>query len=164
MRIHDVMDLLPALPWVLPFLALPRLARRTPSLIDARPESGRLVSVIIPARNESSTIATVVGSILATTYHPIELLVVDDRSTDDTAAIVESFGDPRLRLVRGEELPEGWYGKPWACFQGYRAAKGEILLFTDADTRHAPELLGRAVGALVRRRPDWSRSHRCSAA
>jgi chlorobactene glucosyltransferase len=143
------MNLLPALPWVLPFLALPRLARRTPSLIDARPGSGPLVSVVIPARNESSTIATVVGSILATTYHPVELLVVDDRSTDDTAAIVERFGDPRLRLVRGEELPDGWYGKPWACYQGYRAAKGEILLFTDADTQHAPELLGRAVGALL---------------
>jgi len=149
-RIHDVVDLLPALPWVLPFVTLPRLARRTPSLIDARPESGRLVSVVIPARNESSTIATAVGSILATTYHPIELIVVDDRSTDDTAAIVERFSDPRLRLVRGDKLPQGWYGKPWACFQGYRASKGEILLFTDADTRHAPELLARAVGALLR--------------
>ncbi|MEO8089285.1 MAG: glycosyltransferase family 2 protein [Gemmatimonadales bacterium] len=143
------MNLLPALPWVLPFLALPRLARRTPSLIDARPESGRLVSVVIPARDESSNIGTVVASILATTYHPLELLVVDDRSTDDTAAIVEGFSDPRLRLVKGEELPDGWYGKPWACYQGYRAAKGEILLFTDADTRHAPELLARAVGALI---------------
>jgi chlorobactene glucosyltransferase len=148
-RIHDVVDLLPALPWVLPFATLPRLARRTPSLIDARPESGRLVSVVIPARNEASTIATVVSSILATTYDPIELIVVDDRSTDDTAAIVERFSDPRLRLVMGEKLPDGWYGKPWACFQGYRAAKGEILLFTDADTRHAPELLARAVGALL---------------
>ena len=143
------MDLLPALPWVLPFLALPRLARRTPSLIDAQPESGRLVSVIIPARNESSTIGTVVASILATNYHPVELLVVDDRSTDDTAAIVEGISDARLRLIRGEELPNGWYGKPWACYQGYRAARGDLLLFTDADTRHAPELLGRAVGALI---------------
>ena len=150
MRFHDVMDLLPALPWVLPFATLPRLARRTPSLIDVRPEAGGLVSVVIPARNESSTIATVVGSILATTYHPIELIVVDDRSTDDTAAIVERFSDPRLRLVKGERLPDGWYGKPWACLQGYRAAKGEILLFTDADTWHAPELLARAVGALQR--------------
>jgi chlorobactene glucosyltransferase len=153
-RIYDVMDLLPALPWVLPFFTLPRLARRTPSLIDTPPESGRLVSVVIPARNESSNIATVIGSILATTYHPIELLVVDDRSSDDTAAIVESFSDPRLRLVRGEKLPAGWYGKPWACFQGYRAAKGDILLFTDADTRHGPELLARAVGALVTERAD----------
>jgi len=74
---------------------------------------------------------------------------VDDRSTDDTAAIVETLSDPRLRLVRGEKLPASWYGKPWACYQGYRAAKGEILLFTDADTWHAPELLGRAVGALL---------------
>jgi chlorobactene glucosyltransferase len=147
--IHDVVELLPALPWVLPFVALPRLARRTPSLINAPAESGRLVSVIIPARNESSTIATVVGSILATAYHPIELLVVDDRSTDDTAAIVGRVKDSRLRLVSGEELPNGWYGKPWACYQGYRAAKGGILLFTDADTQHAPELLGRAVGALI---------------
>ena len=114
MRFHDVMDLLPALPWVLPFATLPRLARRTPSLIDVRPDAGGLVSVVIPARNESSTIATVVGSILATTYHPIELIVVDDRSTDDTAAIVERFSDPRLRLVKGERLPDGWYGKPWA--------------------------------------------------
>jgi chlorobactene glucosyltransferase len=144
------MELLPALPWVLPFLTLPRLARRTPSLIDSQPESGELVSVVIPARNESSTIATVVGSILATTYDPIELIVVDDRSFDDTAAIVERFSDPRLRLLRGEELPDGWYGKPWACFQGYGAAKGQILLFTDADTRHAPELLGLAVGALLK--------------
>ena len=154
MGIQNAMGLLPALPWVIPFFTLPRLARRTPSLIDTPPESGRLVSVVIPARNESSTIATVVGSILSTTYHPIELLVVDDRSSDDTAAIVESFSDPRLRLLRGEKLPAGWYGKPWACFQGYRAAKGDILLFTDADTRHAPELLARAVGALAKERAD----------
>jgi chlorobactene glucosyltransferase len=53
-------------------------------------------------------------------------------------------------VVRGERLPAGWYGKPWACIQGYRAAKGDILLFTDADTRHAPELLGRTVAALRR--------------
>ena len=154
MGIQNVMELLPALPWVIPFFTLPRLARRTPSLIDTQPESGQLVSVVIPARNESSTIATVVGSILSTSYHPIELVVVDDRSSDDTAAIVESFSDPRLRLVRGEKLPAGWYGKPWACFQGYRAAKGDILLFTDADTRHGPELLARAVGALVTERAD----------
>jgi len=153
-RIVEMMDLLPALPWVLPFLALPRLARRTPSLIDAKPESGRLVSVVIPARNESSTIGTVITSILATAYDPIELLVVDDRSIDDTPDIVEGFSDARLRLVRGEELPDGWYGKPWACYQGYRAATGEILLFTDADTQHAPELLARAVGALTKEKAD----------
>jgi len=145
-------DLLPALPWLLPFATLPRLASRSPSLMSARPATGPLVSIIIPARNESAVIETVVTSILATTYEPFELLIVDDRSTDDTAALVQRMSDSRIRLIRGQELPQGWYGKPWACFQGYQAAKGELLLFTDADTRHEPELLARAVGALVQQK------------
>lgn len=141
--------LLPALPWLGPFLTLPRLARRTPSLTSVPPRSGSFVSVIIPARNESATITTVVSSILASTYSPFELLVIDDQSTDDTATLVGRLEDTRLRLIKGEEPPEGWYGKPWACFQGYQAARGELLLFTDADTRHAPDLLAKAVGALI---------------
>ncbi len=95
-------------------------------------------------------------SILASSYRPFQLIVVDDRSTDDTAAIVRRLaeGEPRLRLLSGAPLPDGWYGKPWACRQGYEAAAGELLLFTDADTRHHPELLGRAVGALGQERAD----------
>ncbi|HJR16979.1 MAG TPA: glycosyltransferase family 2 protein [Gemmatimonadales bacterium] len=143
------MNLLPALPWFLPFLTLPRLISRKPNLSDAPLAAGRLVSVIVPARNESATIATVVRSVLGTTYHPLELLVVDDRSSDDTTDIISGFHDPRLRLIRGADLPNGWYGKPWACYQGYLAAAGDILLFTDADTRHGEELIGRAVGALI---------------
>jgi chlorobactene glucosyltransferase len=56
--------------------------------------------------------------------------------------------DDRVRLIRGAPVPPGWFGKPWACLQGYREATGELLLFTDADTTHQPELLARAVGAL----------------
>jgi chlorobactene glucosyltransferase len=114
------------------------------------------VSVIVPARNEAATIRIVVSSILASTCRSIEVLVVDDRSTDATAALVRELEaeDSRVRLVPGAELPDGWYGKPWACFQGYQSARAGILLFTDADTRHAPELLARAVGALVRRPGD----------
>lgn len=139
-----------ALLWFLPFFALFRLARTRPSLKEYPPLPGALVSIIIPARNEAETISTVIRSVLATTYPSFELLVVDDRSTDSTAEIVrrEAATDPRVRLVEGEELPGGWYGKPWACLQGYRAATGDLLLFTDADTRHEPELLGRAVSAL----------------
>lgn len=142
---------LPALPWLIPFLAVLRLIPRKPNLSDAPQVKGRLTSIIIPARNESGTIATLLGSILATSYHPLEIIVVDDRSTDDTAAIVTGLAgkDQRIRLVSGRELPEGWYGKPWACYQGYREARGEILVFTDADTRHQPDLLSHAIGALV---------------
>lgn len=152
----QLVELLPALPWLVPFATLPRLADNRPSLSDAPPVSGRPVSVIVPARNESATIETVIRSILHSSYQPFELLVVDDRSTDDTAQVVARLAarDPRLRLIEGEPLPQGWYGKPWACTQGYRVARGEILLFTDADTRHEPELLARSVGAMERERAD----------
>jgi chlorobactene glucosyltransferase len=148
--------LLPALPWLAPFATLFRLARHEPELVRYPKASGRLVSVIVPARNEEATIETVVRSVLATGYAPMELLVVDDRSTDATARIVRELAtrDARVRLVEGDELPGGWYGKPWACLQGARAARGELLLFTDADTRHEPDLLAHAVGALEAERAD----------
>ncbi len=147
-------DILPALPWLAPFALLPRLSSRTPNLADAPEVQAGLVSVIVPARNEAANIETVVRSILATTYRPIELLVVDDCSDDATAAIVASLAaeDSRVRLIRGEPLPTGWFGKPWACVQGSRAAAGDFLLFTDADTRHAPTLLAHAVGAAQQQR------------
>src|SRR5213080_3883589 len=99
-----------------------------------------------------------VRSILATEYRPVEVIVVDDRSSDATAEIVErltrSGEADRLRLVRGEELPEGWFGKAWAIAQGYRVAQGDLLLFTDADTWHHPELLPRTVSVLTAERAD----------
>ena len=151
-----MVDLLPALPWLAPFAGLFRLGQLHPNLSDVPPIAGIPISIIIPARNEQATIETVVRSIVASDYRPFELLVVDDRSTDQTAAIAERLAatDPRVRLVRGAPLPEGWYGKPWACEQGFRAASGELLLFTDADTRHAPELMGRAAAALRREHAD----------
>jgi chlorobactene glucosyltransferase len=152
--------LLLAVPWAVVWFTLVRLLRSRPRLEDvpAVVEGGPLVSVIIPARNESRTIATVVTSLLASSYRNLEVIVVDDRSTDDTAAQVARLGaedaaheshDPRLVLVHGAELPAGWYGKPWACVQGFRVARGDVLLFTDADTRHDAMLLPHAIGALA---------------
>jgi chlorobactene glucosyltransferase len=139
----------PALPWLGPLLALTRFARRGPDLQQFPPTSGRLLSVVVPARNEAATIETVMRSVLASRYQPLELIVVDDRSSDQTAAIAEGLAltDRRVRVVRGNELPSGWFGKQWACLQGYRVAQGELLVFTDADTTHGPELLGRAASA-----------------
>ena len=153
----DPRALLAALPWLAPYAGLVRLARRRPELsrYPALP-AGPAVSLIIPARNESRTIATVLASVRASTYRRLEIIVVDDRSTDDTADRVTAIAadDPRLRLVRGEPLPDGWFGKPWACVQGARAATGEILVFTDADTRHAPDLLAHAVAGLMAEHAD----------
>ncbi len=149
--------LIAALPWFAPYAALLRLARRSPNLLDAPAVApGPLVSVIIPARNEAGTINTVLASILTSTYLPFEVIVVDDRSTDDTAARAAAVAasDPRVRLIEGAPLPAGWFGKPWACVQGAAAAAGDILVFTDADTRHQPTLLAHAVGALGVERAD----------
>jgi len=144
-----------ALGWAAPFWALYRLAQRRPALelLPADPD-GPAVSVIIPARNEGANIAGVVESVLASTYRDLEVIVVDDRSTDDTADVADAIAarDARVRVVRGADLPAGWYGKPWACVQGARAARGTILCFTDADTRHQPALLAHSVSALQRDR------------
>jgi chlorobactene glucosyltransferase len=145
-----------ALPWIAVFFVVVyRFATRRPQLRDYEPlTSGPLVSVIIPARNEARNIARCVRSVLATAYAPLEVIVVDDRSTDGTAEIIEPAAGGRLRLVRGTDPPPGWFGKQWAIIQGYRVANGELLLFTDADTKHEPELLSRAVRGLHVERVD----------
>ncbi|OLB67742.1 MAG: hypothetical protein AUI09_02430 [Gemmatimonadetes bacterium 13_2_20CM_2_66_5] len=144
------MSWLLAAPWIVVLsVLLYRFTRREPTLRAYAPLSaGPLVSIIIPARNEARNIERCVRSVLATQYSPIEVIVVDDRSTDDTAEIVEAAAGGRVHLVRGVEPPEGWFGKQWAIVQGYRVAKGELLLFADADTTHSPELIGRAVRGL----------------
>lgn len=144
-----------ALPWAAPFLLALPASRRKPNLADVPAATDGLVSVIIPARNEAGTIETVLTSVQASEYPELEIVVVNDRSTDQTAAIVSRLArtDSRIRLIEGAELPPGWYGKPWACAQGAGTAQGRHLVFTDADTRHAPTLIGRSVGALLSERP-----------
>ena len=101
------------------------------------------VSVLIPARNEEETIRRCVTSLLVQDYPSFEVLVLDDQSTDATAAIVTEIAqaDSRLRLLRGDGPPQGWAGKPYACIQLARAASGDYLLFVDADTTHRPAML-----------------------
>ena len=117
----------------------------SPRLTDSGRSGGPLVSVVIPARNEERAIARTVLAMLAQTYADLEVIVVDDRSTDATPQILASLADPRLRIVEGEEPPAGWLGKPWALEQGSRHATGELLLFVDADVVYEPA----AVGAMV---------------
>lgn len=126
---------------LLNLLLLPRLRRGT-----AAPLRGPFVSVIIPARDEERAIERTVRSMLAQTYEDLEVIVVNDRSTDRTADILAAIGDPRLVVVHGEDdPPRGWLGKPWALAQGSRRAKGELLLFVDADIHYEPETVALAV-------------------
>lgn len=142
-----------ALPWVLLGLYAALLVHR-PRVLE--PASGvstesPSVSIVVPARNEARNIRACVESLARLEYPEFEILVVDDRSEDDTAAIVREVAPgnaSRIRIVAGLPLPDGWFGKPWACFQGARESKGELLLFTDADTSHSPDLLAAAVQAL----------------
>src|SRR5262245_52974851 len=98
--------------------ALPRLSRAS------APRSFPRVSVVIPARDEERGIEAAVASHLASGYPDLEVVVVDDRSTDRTRAILErlALGDPRLHIVAGVEPPEGWLGKPHALAEGAATA------------------------------------------
>jgi chlorobactene glucosyltransferase len=108
------------------------------------------VSVLVPARNEERNIAACVTSLLAQDYPDFEVVVLDDNSADDTSRILASLAkaDQRLKVIQGTPLPEGWLGKHWACHQLDQGALGELILFTDADTHHAPDMLRASVSAL----------------
>lgn len=151
--------ILGSLPWILPPLITWLRLRNSRSLAqvsDVPPANPPLVTVIVPARNEARNIERCVTSILAATYPNIELIVVDDSSTDSTSDIARQAAgsDPRVTIVRNEPLPESWFGKQWACATGARLARGGVLQFTDADTIHAPDLVTRSVNAMVRTDAD----------
>lgn len=105
------------------------------------------VSVVFAARNEAATVGAAVPTMLALDYPDWELIAVNDRSEDDTGAILDRLArtDPRLKVVHITELPEGWLGKNHALADGAEAASGEWILFTDADIHFRPDVLRRAI-------------------
>ena len=107
------------------------------------PAGGQFVSIIVPARNEEKNIKRCVEALLAQDYPAFEVMVLDDRSTDATPAILAELSahDSRLVIILGSELPAGWAGKPHALYQAARAATGDWLLFVDADTFLTPNAL-----------------------
>lgn len=105
------------------------------------------VSVVLAARNEAATLQPAITSILASDYPALELVAVDDRSTDGTGEILEALAaqDARLRVLRVRDLPRGWLGKNHALQKGAEAATGEWLLFTDADVRFSRDAVAAAL-------------------
>lgn len=150
---------LAALPWALASIALRLRWRNDPGLDTHEPESfdaaiSPLVSIVVPARNEARSIEGCMRSILASSWPKLELIVVNDHSTDGTGEIARQVaaGDSRARVIDAPDLPPGWFGKQWACHNGQLVAGGSKLLFTDADTKHGPDVLPRALRVMRERK------------
>jgi chlorobactene glucosyltransferase len=114
------------------------------------------VTIVVPARDEQRSIERCVRSLATQRFVDAEVVVVDDRSTDATPRILERLAAEyrNVRVVRGDELPEGWVGKPWALHQGALVAGGDWLLFTDADSVHAPAGVASALAFTLAARAD----------
>ena len=115
--------------WTLGWWLRPRLESPLPA--SDKGADPTKVSIIVPARNEAKNLPRLIHSIRAQRVWPLEMLVVDDDSEDRTAEVAEAMG---ARVIPSKPLPDGWRGKTWACHQGAKEAKGETLLFLDADT------------------------------
>ncbi len=146
---------------LVPFLRLARHANAIPRLPEAPSLSATTdwsrVSIIIPARNEEQGVHAAVESLLRQDYPALELVVVNDRSTDRTGAILSALAEEhpgRLRVVTVTALPDGWLGKNHALWLGACQSSGVWLLFTDADVVFAPTCLRRAVAYAEAQRLD----------
>lgn len=112
------------------------------------PQATPRVSVLVPARNEESNIRACLEALIRQDYPDLEILVLDDNSSDHTAEIVQEYvaKDRRVKLLAGAPLPSRWLGKNWACHQLSENATGEIFIFTDADTRITPPSVRHTIG------------------
>lgn len=133
------------------YKTLPSLVKEEIKTKDKLP----MVSVIIPTRNESKRITPCIESMKAQTYPNLEIIIVDD-STDNTVDVINGIikNDKRFRIIKEEKLDGGWVGKPHAMQQGSREAKGEWLLFIDADTSHDCNLINSAVKHAQKKKLD----------
>ena len=136
--------------WLWMLAGVIRVVRRVPVLAHenpAPPSRWPRLAVVIAARDEAETLEPALRSLLEQDYPNLQVVLVDDRSTDGTAAIADALGaaDRRVEVVHVRELPGGWLGKVYALAQGAERVESEWLLFTDADVHFAPGALRKAV-------------------
>lgn len=139
--------------WVFLIKSMLLSFRNTPYL-DRFPQKNHetpKVSIILPARNEEEFIGKCLDSLLDQDYENYEIIVIDDSSTDSTGKTIMEYAmkDTRVIHVSAKPKPDGWMGKNWACMEGYAAATGDILLFTDSDTVHSRNVISLAVSHLL---------------
>jgi chlorobactene glucosyltransferase len=133
--------------WPLRLIVLVIIIRRQEVLTSRSPRYNQptipLVSAILPVKDEQAYVAECLQSLRRQTYPNLEILVVDDRSTDSTREIAREIAasDDRIRVLAIDELPPGWTGKTHALEHASHFANGQWLLFVDADTLHTPESL-----------------------
>lgn len=123
--------------WRVPALGSTRSSTPLPATAPAEAPS---CAVVIPARNEESSLPALLASLRGQTVTPTEIVVVDDQSTDGT--VLAARADPSVHLISGAPLPAGWTGKTWACQQGVQATSAPVVVFVDADVTLAPDALG----------------------
>jgi glycosyltransferase involved in cell wall biosynthesis len=145
--------------WVVGFAYLFWATKRIPALsrqIVVPPQRWPKLSVIVPACNEAEQIESAVTTLMAQDYPDLEIILLNDRSTDNTGAIINRLaqGDPRVRAIHIETLPAGWLGKVHALDQGVARAQGEWVLCTDADVHFAPGSLRRAIAFALTQQCD----------
>ena len=127
--------------------------------IETQSTAQPLISILVPARDEEQSIERCIRSLVAQAYEKLEILVLNDHSSDATATVVQHIIDElslpqrgRLRLLQGGELPRGWGGKNFACYQLAQQASGDFLFFTDADTVHNPKMVASVVDCMQSRK------------
>ncbi|MFQ6025555.1 MAG: glycosyltransferase [Nitrosopumilaceae archaeon] len=109
------------------------------------------VSVIVPARNEEDFIEKCLDSLVQQDYENYEIVAVDDCSEDATGQIIRKISKQNSNVVHvlASLKPDGWIGKNWACFEGFKKAAGDLLLFTDSDTKHSEKLISLSVSHML---------------
>ncbi|MCA9795072.1 MAG: glycosyltransferase, partial [Candidatus Eremiobacteraeota bacterium] len=131
-----------------------RYLMRLEHFLEQTPPEYPRVSVLVAACNEAATIEKALESLLELDYPDYEVVVVNDRSSDETGAILDSLARPGLVVVHNHQLPSGWLGKNHALHLAARRARGDVLLFTDADVHFEPSALKTAVAAMANLRVD----------
>ncbi|MBM3904516.1 MAG: glycosyltransferase [Thaumarchaeota archaeon] len=138
--------------WVVLIRSMADSFRHTPVLdkFDARPHDTPRVSIILPARNEEGFIAKCLDSLISQDYTNYEIIAIDDSSEDSTGEIISKYAEKNSKVIHvsAGPKPEGWMGKNWACTEGYKKATGQLLLFTDADTKFEKNVMSLAVSHL----------------
>ena len=139
--------------WIFLIKSMIDSIRLTPHLdkFERKEHTNPKVSVILPARNEEEFIEKCLDSLIEQDYTNYEIIVVDDSSDDATGKIISEYAKKNSKIipVNAQIKPDGWMGKNWACMEGYKKATGELLLFTDADTKHSQNVISLAVSHLL---------------